>query len=170
MQTATFEGWVDFVVPADGVISPTAGFTDITSAQASGTTGARTKTRNFVIRYSQFDGVPGFPLGRHHRDAQLYLLDCIFSGTWPTGRSNAPLTSPNLVPWNWGVRHYFYNCHREGGDFAWFKDNLSTAEGSPNSCTSDCGWTFGGKWNPEEEMPPFSPLSPSRFLAMRHTT
>ena len=70
----------------------------------------------------------------------------------------AHLTSPNLVPWNWGVRHYFYNCHREGGDFAWFKDNLSTAEGSPTPAQVTAEWTFGGKWNPEEEMPPVLPV------------
>ena len=70
----------------------------------------------------------------------------------------APVNSPNLVPWKWGVRHYFYNCHREGGDFAWFKDNLLTAEGSPTPAQVTAEWTFGGKWNPEKEMHPVLPF------------
>ncbi|MCX6120084.1 MAG: hypothetical protein NTX44_00490 [Ignavibacteriales bacterium] len=30
-----------------------------------------------------------------------------------------------------GGRHYYYYCHRDGGDFAWFKKNLETAETVP---------------------------------------
>jgi hypothetical protein len=70
----------------------------------------------------------------------------------------APKNSPNLVPWVWGERHYYYNCHHEGGDFDWFRDNLSAAEGSPAPEAVTPAWTFGGKWNPEEEMTPVLPF------------
>jgi pectinesterase len=28
----------------------------------------------------------------------------------------------------WGRRVYYYNCHKKGGDYKWFADNLSAAE------------------------------------------
>jgi hypothetical protein len=58
-----------------------------------------------------------------------------------------PPSSPH--EWQWGDRHYFYNCHREGGDFAWFKDNLNKAEGSPMPENITPQWAFAGKWDPE---------------------
>jgi len=54
----------------------------------------------------------------------------------------------------WGERSYFYNCHRDGGDFDWFGDNLSSAPGSPRSDQITAEWTFGGKWNPERKSGP----------------
>jgi hypothetical protein len=109
------------------------------------------------MRYSYFDGVAGFPLGRHHRDGQIYLIDCIFSRNMADKSIYLP-TSPNARPWKWGERHYFYNCHREGGDFDWFRDNLSDAEKSPKEDEITAKWTFQGKWDPEEYMPAVLPF------------
>ena len=154
----TFEGWVDFVCPRGWCYITDSRFYGHNLSASIWHDGSSNKDQKFVIRYSQFDGVPGFPLGRHHRDAQLYLFDCIFSRNMADQPIYAPISSPNLVPWKWGVRHYFYNCHREGGDFAWFKDNLSTAEGSPTPSQVTAEWTFGNKWNPEREMPSVLPF------------
>ena len=49
----------------------------------------------------------------------------------------------------WGERNYFWNCHREGGDFAWHSNNLAAATGSPKPEQINAAWTFAGKWNPE---------------------
>jgi hypothetical protein len=65
--------------------------------------------------------------------------------------------SPNAETWKWGTRHYFYNCHREGGDYDWFADNLTEAEGSPRPESIDAKWTFGGRWDPEGTMPSVLP-------------
>lgn len=153
-----FEGWVDFVCPRGWCYVTDSRFYGHNLSASIWHDGSAKKDQKFVIRYSQFDGVPGFPLARHHRDAQLYLLDCIFSRNMADQAIYGPTNSPNLVPWIWGVRHYFYNCHREGGDFAWFKDNLLTAEGSPRPDAVTAAWTFGGRWDPEMDMPHVLPF------------
>jgi pectinesterase len=50
----------------------------------------------------------------------------------------------------WGRRVYYYNCHREGKDFSWYADNLSTAKGSPVAKAINPQWVFKEKWNPEK--------------------
>ena len=154
-----FEGWVDYVCPR--------GWCYITSSQFFGHNlsasiwhdGDNDRSQKFVIRDSYFDGVPGFPLGRNHRDGQIYLLDCRFSERM----ADRPIYHPpsSKTEWQWGARHYYFNCHREGGDFEWFKDNLEKAEGSPRAGDITAKWTFGGKWDPEATM---SAVLPFAFL------
>jgi PelA/Pel-15E family pectate lyase len=57
-------------------------------------------------------------------------------------------------PYLWGERKFFYNCHRAGGDFEWFQDNLDQAEGSPGPEDITPAWTFGGAWDPESTTAP----------------
>jgi len=76
--------------------------------------------------------------------------------------ADRPIYSPksvNIQPWVWGKRHYFYNSHREGGDYAWFADNLEKAEGSPQPHEITAAWTFAGKWNPEATLPAVLPFA-----------
>jgi pectinesterase len=152
-----FAGWVDYVCPQGWCYITDSKFYGHNLSASLWHNGSEDKDQKFVIRYSHFDGVPGFPLGRHHRDAQIYLLDCIFSENmadipiyWPV--------SPNAKEWVWGVRHYFYNCHRIGGDYDWFNDNLNKAGNSPSPDIVDSKWTFAGKWDPENEMTPVLPF------------
>jgi pectinesterase len=152
-----FEGWVDYVCPR--------GWCYITHSQFFGHNlsasiwhdGDTDKSQKFVIRDSRFDGVPGFPLGRNHRDGQIYLLDCRFSERMADRPIYHPPTSP--TPWQWGPRHYYYNCHRDGGDFEWFKDNLASAEHSPKLEDVTARWTFDGRWDPEVSMPSVLPFA-----------
>jgi pectinesterase len=152
-----FEGWVDYVCPQGWCYITDSKFYGHNLSASLWHNGSVDKNQKLVIRYSYFDGTPGFPLGRHHRDAQFYLLDCIFSENladvpiyWPV--------SPNAKEWIWGERHYFYNCHRIGGDYDWFNDNLEEAETSPNANSINAKWTFDGKWNPKNEMTPHLPF------------
>lgn len=152
-----FEGWVDYVCPR--------GWCYITNSQFFGHNlsasiwhdGDYDKSQKFVIRDSYFDGVPQFPLGRNHRDGQIFILDCRFSEKMADRPIYHPSTSP--TEWKWGARHYYHNSHREGGDFAWFKDNLQNAEGSPTTNQITAKWTFDGKWDPEASMPAVLPFA-----------
>ena len=116
-------------------------------------------------------------LARHHHDAQFYFLDCRFSKTMldkPPFRVLYPLDggtpgasdlarNKDLDKSNrWGERSYFYHCHRDGGDYGWFADNLSTAPGAPKPKQITAAWTFAGTWNPETK-----PAPPSKKLANR---
>jgi pectinesterase len=152
-----FEGWVDFVCPRGWCYITDSKFYGHNLSASIWHDGSKNEDQKFVIRYSSFDGVPNFPLARHHRDGQFYLLDCIFSRNMADKPIYLPI-SPNAETWKWGERHYFYNCHREGGDYDWFKDNLSEAEKSPKEYEITAEWTFGGKWNPEETMPSVLPV------------
>ncbi|HVN49233.1 MAG TPA: pectinesterase family protein [Bacteroidota bacterium] len=148
-----FEGWVDFVCPRGWCYITDSKFYGHNLSASLWHDGSADKDQKFVIRYSEFDGVQDFSLGRHHRDAQIYLLDCIFSRVMADRPIYHPV-SPSSLPWQWGSRHYYYNCHRVGGDYDWFRNNLETAEGHPNANDVTAAWTFAGKWNPEETMPP----------------
>ena len=53
-------------------------------------------------------------------------------------------------PYFYGDRYYFYNCHRSGGDYSWFKNNVNTWPEGVTPGGINASWTFDGKWNPEE--------------------
>jgi pectinesterase len=131
--------------------------------------GSTNRDMKFVLRNCRFDGVDGWRLARHHHDAQFYLLDCTFSGkmldvpphrvVYPLGgrpatdadrKRNRELDATNV----WGERAYYYDCHRDGGDFAWFRDNLAAAPGAPQPAQITAAWTFGGTWDPESTVGP----------------
>jgi pectinesterase len=155
-----FEGWVDYVCPRGWCYVTDSRFFGHNLPSASiWHDGSKNKEQKFVIRNSSFDGVPDFPLGRHHRDGQFYLLDCTFSKNMADRPIYYPKQSPNAVPWIWGERHYFYNCHREGGDYSWFANNLEKAEGPPKQEEVTSKWTFGGRWDPEASLPPVLPFA-----------
>ena len=155
MPTAYFEGGVDYVCPRGWCYITDSKFFGHHISASIWHDGDANKSQKFVIRHSSFDGVQGFALGRNHRDGQIFLLDCMFSKAmadtpiyWPEG---------SRTHWQWGDRHYYYNCHRDGGDYAWFKNNLEAAETAPKESEITAKWTFDGKWDPEETMPSILP-------------
>ena len=96
-----------------------------------------------------FDGFEGFNLGRYHKDAQFYLINCRFSKNM-ADKDIYLVPTTNIL--QFGRRVYYFNCHRTGGDFTWFKDNLSAAEGSPSANKINASWVFRNKWNPENSI------------------
>jgi pectinesterase len=164
-----FSGSVDFVCPRGWCYVTDCSFYAYKKTAAVWHDGSFDPKMKFVLHNCRFDGATGFNLGRHHVDAQFYFLDCKFSAkirdkpiqrviyplesgsaTEADIRHNADLNKQN----SWGERSYFYNCHRDGGDFDWFANNLSSASGSPKPKEITAAWTFGGKWNPEKESGP----------------
>jgi len=131
--------------------------------------GSRDQDMKFVMRNCRFDGVEGWRFARHHHDAMLFLLDCTFAKTMRDTQPKRviyPLkggtpTEADLKrnkdadPTNiWGERFYYFNVHRDGGDYAWHKDNLATAPGAPTPAQITAKWTFAGKWDPENRTGP----------------
>jgi pectinesterase len=150
-----FEGYVDYVCPRGWCYITDSKFYGRNLSASIWHDGDADRSQKFVIRNSSFDGVQGFPLGRNHRDGQIYLLECKFS----QNMADTPIYWPDgsKTTWQWGDRHYYYNCHRDGGDYVWFKNNLETAAGSPKPTDITAKWTFDGKWDPEETMPAVLP-------------
>jgi pectinesterase len=163
------EGSVDFVCPRGWCYVTNCSFYEWKDTAAVWHDGSKDKDMKFVLRNCRFDGTNGWYLARHHHDAQFYFLDCRFSKTmidqppfrviYPLDNKtpsasdiqrNKDLDKSNL----WGERSYFYNCHRDGGDYGWFTNNLSAAPGAPTPAQITAAWTFAGKWDPEQTAGP----------------
>jgi pectinesterase len=159
-----FSGSVDFICPRGWCYVTDCNFYEWKNTAATWHDGHVDKDMKFVLRNCKFDGTNDWVLARHHADAQFYYLDCSFSKTmtdkpprrviYPLGdapateadiRRNKELDGRNL----WGERAYFWNCHREDGDYDWHTNNLASAPGSPKPEQITAAWTFAGKWNPE---------------------
>ncbi len=151
-----FEGSVDFICPRGWCFMKDSRFYELKQTASIWHAGSYNINQKFVIRNSSFDGVKGFQLGRHHYEAQFFLLHCAFSENMadtPIYRVTYKDSLQNR-PFNWGERDYYYDCHRKGGDFSWIADNLKTASGSPAPAEITPAWTFEHKWNPEDTAGP----------------
>src|SRR3990172_46223 len=74
-----FQGAVDFVCPRGWCFIRDCQFYEMKETAALWHAGHYLPDQKFVLRNCAFDGVKGFQLGRHHYEAQFYLLDCRFS-------------------------------------------------------------------------------------------
>lgn len=164
-----FRGSVDFICPRGWCYVTNCTFYEMKNTAAVWHDGSRGKDMKFVLRDCKLDGTNGWVLARHHADAQFYFLDCTFAKTMADRlpkRVIYPLNdgTPSEVDLKknaendkrnqWGERCYFWNCHRDGGDFAWHSNNLATAEGSPKPEQINAARTFAWKWNPENKVGP----------------
>lgn len=145
-----FEGWVDYVCPRGWCYITDSKFFGHNLTASLWHDGSSNPDQKFVIVNSRFDGVKGFPLGRHHRDGQFIFMNNTFSSNMADSSIHYPSYSPNARPWKWGRRHFYYNNHRDGGNFPWFQDNFDLypqEELTQEKVTAR--WTFGGAWDPE---------------------
>ncbi len=98
-----FEGYVDYVCPRGYCFIENSKFYGYNLTASIWHDGSGKKDHKFVIRNSEFDGVPGFPLGRYHRDAQFFLLDCAFSVNMSDKEIFfAPSDPPRILQWGEG--------------------------------------------------------------------
>ncbi|MEQ1623782.1 MAG: pectinesterase family protein, partial [Sediminibacterium sp.] len=140
------EGGVDFYCPRGWAYAENCVFNAHGNTAAIWHDGSANQDSKTVLKNCVFKGEDGFKLGRYHKDAQFFLLDCRFA----KNMADAPIYLNASQPQNqiqWGRRIYFYNCHKEGGDYAWFANNLTEAKVNPEAITA--AWVFHGTWNPE---------------------
>lgn len=141
------EGGVDFYCPRGWAYAENCEFVAHGNVAAIWHDGSKYKDSKTVLVNCKFTGDDGFKLGRYHRDAQFYLINCSFA----KNMADAPVYLNPSNPQNviqWGQRVYFYNSHKEGGDYVWHANNLQTAEGAPTADKITTEWTFAGKWQP----------------------
>jgi pectinesterase len=144
-----FEGYVDYVCPRGYCFIENSKFFGHNLTASIWHDGSHNEDHKLVIVNSYFDGVKGFPLGRFHRDAQFLLLNCTFSENIADKKIFFAPSNPSRTL-KWGEeRVYFYNCHREGEDYDWYKDNLELVKGQPKPQEIDALWTFNYKWDPK---------------------
>ena len=141
------EGGVDFYCPRGNAWAENCTFYANTGPASIWHDGSTNPDYKTVLKNCSFDGYKGFNLGRYHKDAQFYLIDCKFSENM-ADRDIYLEPAGNKI--QWGRRVYYYNCHREGGDYDWFKDNLQSAQGSPKPEDITVNWVFHNQWRPEK--------------------
>lgn len=107
--------------------------------------GSGNKDAKTVLVGCRFEGYDGFKLGRFHRDAQFFLINCKFA-------PNMADVDIYQVPTNnevrWSKRVYYSGCVGMGKQYSWSKDNLSLAEPSVTAEAINPSWVFGKSWNP----------------------
>lgn len=137
------QGGVDFYCPRGWAWAENCRFFASAGSASIWHDGSKDPGSKTVLKNCLFDGYKGFKLGRYHRDAQFYLIDCRFS-------ENMSDTDIYLVPTaniiQWGRRVYYYNCHRVGGDYRWHTNNLPPGINAEDITTR---WLFKNKWNPD---------------------
>jgi pectinesterase len=141
------EGGVDFYCPRGWAYAENCKFISHSGSAAIWHDGSKYEDSKTVLKNCTFDGFAGFNLGRFHRDAQFYLIDCTFSKNM-SDKDIFLVPTTNLI--QWGRRVYYHNCHRTGGDFAWHKDNLNSAKSGIQPKDITANWVFKNKWQPEK--------------------
>ncbi|MEZ4883991.1 MAG: pectinesterase family protein [Chitinophagales bacterium] len=146
-----FEGAVDFVCPRGWCYIDSSSFFEVKQTAALWHAGGVNENQKFVVKNSSFDGVKGFQLGRHHYDAQFYLINCSYSENM-SEKSIYRVTYPDEPerdrPYLWGERKYFFGSKKEGETFEWLSDNVQNVD------TLTAKWTFDNRWDPENTTPP----------------
>jgi PelA/Pel-15E family pectate lyase len=143
-KDCTLEGSVDFYCPRGWAYAENCRFICHNMNAAIWHDGSGSKDAKTVLKNCTFEGDDDFKLGRYHTESQFYLIDCQF----PKNMADADIyaaPSGKGTP-QWGRRVYYAGCHRQGGDYAWHRDNLTTAENAPKAKQIDAAWTFGGQW------------------------
>ncbi|MBI5727957.1 MAG: pectin esterase [Ignavibacteriales bacterium] len=143
-----FEGYVDYVCPRGWCFIDSSRFYGHNLSASIWMDGDMDSTQKFVLKNCYFDGVPGFPLGRHHREAAFYLLNCKFSKNMADRAIYFCGPSPIKYP----GRYYYYNCTKEDGNFTWFADNLHKASSNLEPDTLTPLSVFNGRWDPLTEI------------------
>jgi len=143
------EGGVDFYCPRGFAWAENCIFYANTGPASIWHDGSGNADYKTVLKNCKFDGFAGFNLGRYHKDAQFYLIGCRFS-------KNMADKDIYLVPTEnkiqWGRRVYYFNCHRDGGDYAWFNNNMNSALNSPKAEDVTIEWIFKNKWRPDKDL------------------
>ncbi len=139
------EGGVDFYCPRGWAWAENCEFIAHGGTAAIWHDGSRHEDSKTVLSNCRFKGYDGFLLGRYHRDAQFFLLNCSFAASM---RDSAIYRVPTNNVLQWGHRVYYYNCRREGGkDFTWYANNLPAGL---NAKDITVDWVFKNRWSPQK--------------------
>jgi pectinesterase len=139
-KNCTMEGGVDFYCPRGWAWAEDCHFICHNINAAIWHDGTNYESEKTVLKNCTFEGDKGYKLGRYHRPAQFYLVDCQFDENMADEDIYHVKSNPDP---KWGHRVYYQNCHRKGGDYVWHGNNLKI---DPKMITVD--WVFEGKWKP----------------------
>jgi PelA/Pel-15E family pectate lyase len=139
------EGGVDFYCPRGWAYAENCEFICHNNNAAIWHDGSKYEKSKTVLLNCKFSGDDGFKLGRYHRDAQFYLLNCSFAKNMADADIYWVASTAERDQVKWGRRVYYFNSKKEGSNYAWLKDNLP-ADFGINDFTA--AWVFDYKWDP----------------------
>lgn len=142
-KDCVMEGGVDFYCPRGWAYAENCTFIAHTGPASIWHDGSKYEDSKTVLKHCRFEGFQGFKLGRFHRDAQFFLIDCSFAKEMADTNIYRVKTSNTIL---WGDRIYYYNCHRDGGDYKWFENNLEQSKQNPDAANINAAWVFGNRW------------------------
>jgi pectinesterase len=140
-KNCIIEGGVDFYCPRGWAWAENCTFICKSGTAAIWHDGSANESAATVLKNCTFKGFNNFNLGRYHRDAQFYLLNCKFADNMNDNTIYQVSTQNNL---QWGRRVFFYNCKRKAGNYNWFKNNIEKTKAK----SITINWLFKNKWNP----------------------
>ncbi len=148
------EGGVDFYCPRGWAYAENCTFICHNNEAAIWHDGSKYESSKTVLMNCKFTGDEGYGLGRYHRDAQFYLLNCSFDKNMADADIFQRMaTPPNTL--QWGRRVYYYNCSRKAGNYKWFANNLPA---NVDSKKITAAWAFDYRWNPANENIKIQPI------------
>ena len=137
------EGGVDFYCPRGWAYAEHCTFVADNGPACIWHDGSADPDSKTVLKDCTFTGYDGFKLGRYHRDAQFYLIDCHF-GENMADQDIYEVTTAEKP--RWGHRVYYYNCEKKGRAYTWYGNNLDKAPGAPDPARITPEWVFRGQW------------------------
>jgi PelA/Pel-15E family pectate lyase len=139
-KNCTIEGGVDMYCPRGWAYAEDCHFVCHNLNAAIWHDGTMYESSKSVLKNCSFEGDPGYKLGRYHRPAQIFLIGCSFS----RDMADADIYQVNKDSMlQWGRRVYYFDCKKEGGDYAWHKDNIDRRVAQKITRQ----WTLGERWN-----------------------
>ncbi|MEY2792659.1 MAG: hypothetical protein RJA76_651 [Bacteroidota bacterium] len=111
------EGHVDLYCPRGNALAENCEFICHNLHAAIWHDGSAKEGDRSIIKNSLFKGDKGFKLGRYHREAQIFLLNCSFD----PNMADSPIYQAGDRKLNWGHRIKFNGS--KGPSFSWLKNN-----------------------------------------------
>jgi pectinesterase len=139
-KDCVMEGGVDFYCPRGWAWAENCEFIAHSGTAAIWHDGSKHKDSKTVLLNCRFKGYDGFLLGRYHREAQFYLINCLFADNM----KDAPIYKAGNNNLQWGERIFYYNCIRKAGNYSWFANNIS----KETATEINVQWVFGDRWKP----------------------
>lgn len=148
-----FEGATDFVCPRGSALIEHSQFYNTKKHATIWHDGELDPDYKLVVNHSEFDGIEGFWLGRHHYDAQFYLLNSTFSENmadkpiFKKRYNNKGKERPNL----YGARYFFENV-QSASSYDWMVENFRLSDVIPKQHRDLQDWVFKGQWRPTQTL------------------
>ena len=157
LNNCLIEGTVDFMKAMGWCYINNCNFIQKEAIASLWHAGINNPNQKMVINNSTFDGVEHFFIGRHHYDAQMFVLNCHFTeklADLPLYRKTYKNKPEKDKPYIFGDRHYYFNCKRDEGNYEWLNDNLTEYSSKIKVEDITSSWTFDNQWEPESQSIP----------------